>query len=64
MSESTIVTRLENAGLIPGMTDAQRQSLADFSEREFEVLRAVKARLEEAMGVDRVHGPEDGGLFW
>jgi hypothetical protein len=64
MSELTIVTRLEEAGLIPGATEIERQALADLSEREFEVLKSIKAQIEAAIGEDRVHRPEDGGLFW
>lgn len=64
MSEPTMVDRLVGAELVHGLTDAEREALAGLSENEFAVLTAIKAQLDDALGVDSVHGPEDGGLFW
>jgi hypothetical protein len=58
-----MVTRLTEEDLVHGSA-AELQALADLSEKELEVLQAIKARLVAAIGEDHVHRPEDGGLFW
>ena len=64
MSDPTVVARLEEAGLIPGTTRTEKEALAGLSEQELQVLQSIKSRLDEAIGEDTVHRPEDGGLFW
>jgi hypothetical protein len=63
-STPAIVSRLVEAGLVPGATEAERQTLDGLSERELEILVSIKARLDDAIGVDEVHSPQDGGMFW
>ncbi|MEV1169935.1 aroma-sacti cluster domain-containing protein [Nonomuraea sp. NPDC049784] len=58
------MTRLQEEGLAPGATPAELEALAGMSEKEFEVLKEIKARMDEAIGIDDVHSPQDGGLFW
>jgi hypothetical protein len=62
--EPASVQRLEKAGLVGGLTPREKELVSTMSEDEFATLKAIKDRLDNAIGVDTVHGPEDGGLFW
>jgi hypothetical protein len=64
MSEPPMVASLKREGLVPGLTEVEVRTLADLSEQELNVLKSIKSRLDDAIGVDSVHRPEDGGLFW
>ncbi|TDD04284.1 MULTISPECIES: aroma-sacti cluster domain-containing protein [Nonomuraea] len=58
------LARIQEGQLAPGATQVELEAIAAMSEEEFEVLKAIKARIDEAVGVDTAHGPQDGGLFW
>jgi hypothetical protein len=64
MSEVAAVRRLEDAKLVGGLSDAKKHAVAKLSDAEFEVLKSIRSRLDEAIGEDAVHRAEDGGLFW
>lgn len=64
MAAGVGLDRVQAAELAPGASAAEIEAIAAMSEQEFEVLKAIKARIEEAVGVDTAHGPQDGGLFW
>jgi hypothetical protein len=46
----------------PGV--AAREVIGELSADELRTLAALKQRIEDAVGEDTVHSPQDGGLFW
>lgn len=64
MTESEMLDRLERDELLGKVSAEQRQALAAMSEDEFEVLKSLKARLDDAVGGPQHHSPRDGAVFW